>query len=82
VIPFADGGATDAGNLQLRCRAHNAFEAERWSGPGEEDLLHEAGGGPSNRPTCAEHWRSVGTGGHFRAIRTDRTVALRSGVRS
>ena len=41
VIPFADGGATDAGNLQLRCRAHNAFEAARWSGPGEEDLLRE-----------------------------------------
>ena len=42
VIPFADGGATDAGNLQLRCRAHDAFEAARWSGPGEEDLLREA----------------------------------------
>ena len=41
VIPFADGGATDAGNLQLRCQAHNAFEAERWSGPGEEDLFRE-----------------------------------------
>lgn len=41
VIPFADGGATDASNLQLRCRAHNRFEAERWSGPGEEDLLRE-----------------------------------------
>ena len=41
VIPFADGGATDAGNLQLRCRAHNAYEAERWSGPGEEDLFRE-----------------------------------------
>jgi hypothetical protein len=41
VIPFADGGATDVTNLQLRCRAHNAFEAERWSGPGEEDLVRE-----------------------------------------
>jgi len=41
VIPFADGGATDAGNLQLRCRAHNAFEAHRWSGAGEEELLRE-----------------------------------------
>jgi hypothetical protein len=30
VVPFADGGATDADNLQLRCRAHNAYEAERW----------------------------------------------------
>jgi 5-methylcytosine-specific restriction endonuclease McrA len=32
VVPFADGGATDAANLQLRCRAHNAFEAEAWFG--------------------------------------------------
>jgi HNH endonuclease len=41
VIPFADGGKTDASNLQLRCRAHNGYEAERWSGPREEDLLRE-----------------------------------------
>jgi 5-methylcytosine-specific restriction endonuclease McrA len=33
LVPFADGGATDAANLQLRCRAHNAFEAEKWFGP-------------------------------------------------
>ena len=33
VIPFADGGATDAANLQLRCAAHNAYEAEEWFGP-------------------------------------------------
>jgi hypothetical protein len=33
VVPFADGGATEAENLQLRCRAHNAFEAEAWFGP-------------------------------------------------
>ena len=43
VIPFADGGTTDVSNLQLRCRVHNGFEAERWSGPGEEDLLREVG---------------------------------------
>lgn len=33
VVPFADGGASDATNLQLRCRAHNAYEAEQWFGP-------------------------------------------------
>lgn len=33
VVPFADGGATDTANLQLRCRAHNAYEAEAWFGP-------------------------------------------------
>jgi 5-methylcytosine-specific restriction endonuclease McrA len=27
VVPFAAGGVTDAENLQLRCRAHNAYEA-------------------------------------------------------
>ena len=32
VVPFADGGATGAANLELRCRAHNAFEAEKWFG--------------------------------------------------
>ena len=30
VVPFADGGATTAENLSLRCRAHNGYEAERW----------------------------------------------------
>jgi hypothetical protein len=29
VIPFADGGSTTTDNLQLRCRAHNAFEAKQ-----------------------------------------------------
>lgn len=33
VVPYADGGETVAGNLQLRCRAHNAYEAEKYYGP-------------------------------------------------
>jgi hypothetical protein len=41
VIPFADGGKTDASNLQLRCRVHNGFEAERWSGLSEADVVRE-----------------------------------------
>ena len=31
-LPFADGGPTTADNLELRCPAHNAYEAELWSG--------------------------------------------------
>lgn len=27
VVPFAEGGKTDADNLELRCRHHNAYEA-------------------------------------------------------
>lgn len=43
VVPYAAGGATDADNLQLRCRAHNAYEAEQWFGPlavREESVLY------------------------------------------
>jgi 5-methylcytosine-specific restriction endonuclease McrA len=32
VVPFAAGGATDLGNLQLRCRSHNAHEARLYFG--------------------------------------------------
>jgi hypothetical protein len=30
VVPFADGGAATPDNIQVRCRAHNSFEAEEW----------------------------------------------------
>jgi 5-methylcytosine-specific restriction endonuclease McrA len=32
VMPFAVGGATSVENLQLRCRSHNAYEADRYFG--------------------------------------------------
>jgi hypothetical protein len=32
VVPYADGGAATVKNLQLRCAAHNAYEAALWSG--------------------------------------------------
>ena len=32
VIPFADGGPTTVGNVELRCRSHNAPEARRHFG--------------------------------------------------
>jgi hypothetical protein len=33
VEPFADGGATTAANLQLRCHAHNAYEVTLYFAP-------------------------------------------------
>jgi hypothetical protein len=33
VVPFAAGGLTIATNLELRCRAHNAYEAALWFEP-------------------------------------------------
>jgi hypothetical protein len=32
VVPFAEGGETSARNLELRCRAHNQYEADLWFG--------------------------------------------------
>ena len=43
VVPFADGGAASTANLELRCRRHNAYEAERWFGVREEDVVRERG---------------------------------------
>lgn len=33
VVPFAKGGEATAANIELRCRAHNAYEAELTFGP-------------------------------------------------
>ena len=32
VIPFAEGGAATTTNIELRCRAHNAYEAQQHFG--------------------------------------------------
>jgi len=32
VLPFAEGGDTSVSNLELRCRAHNQYEASLWFG--------------------------------------------------
>jgi hypothetical protein len=29
-MPYADGGETSVENLELRCRPHNAYEAEKY----------------------------------------------------
>ena len=44
VVPYAEGGATVAENLELRCRAHNIYEAEQYFGPRLPLLAREAGG--------------------------------------
>jgi hypothetical protein len=35
VIPYAAGGQPTIDNIQLRCRAHNGYEAEQFYGPGK-----------------------------------------------
>ena len=40
VVPYADGGTASEENIQLRCRAHNQYEADQWFG-GSNLLLRE-----------------------------------------
>jgi hypothetical protein len=45
VVPFAAGGGTTAANLELRCRAHNQYEAELFFGHREPPpMVREARG--------------------------------------
>ena len=53
VVPFAEGGAATVDNIQLRCRAHNAYEAEQWFSVSREPkprfaVVEELGPGPSS----------------------------------
>ena len=41
VVPYADGGETSAANLELRCRAHNQYEMDLWSGATQPPCVRE-----------------------------------------
>jgi hypothetical protein len=41
VVPFASGGSTTADNLELRCAAHNRYEAEQYFGGGMPMFVKE-----------------------------------------
>jgi hypothetical protein len=41
VVPYAAGGATTAENLELRCAAHNRYEAEQYFGRGFPMFVRE-----------------------------------------
>ena len=53
VRPYADGGATVVENLELRCRAHNLHEAERYFGSTLPLLAREAR--PPSYCACGSH---------------------------
>ena len=62
--PFAAGGETTVGNLELRCRVHNAYEAELFFGPFVAREAHECYGittrsGPSWMVGLSQLRRSI-----------------------
>lgn len=44
VVPFAAGGETSTANLELRCRAHNQYEAQMYFGPMQAPVVRERRG--------------------------------------
>ena len=44
VVPYAAGGLPSAENIQLRCRAHNGYEADLFHGPGKRRRRGGGGG--------------------------------------
>jgi hypothetical protein len=52
VVPFAVGGGATVENIQLRCRAHNAYEAELYFGPHrfKGGIVRESGARYGYRP--------------------------------
>jgi hypothetical protein len=41
VLPYAEGGRADIEGIELRCRAHNQYEAALWFGSGQPWLVRE-----------------------------------------
>ena len=44
VVPYAAGGKPTADNIQLRCRAHNGYEADLFYGPGKRRTRRDGTG--------------------------------------
>src|SRR5262249_27517383 len=42
VLPHGDGGEASLANIELRCRAHNAYEADLYFGPSNEAVRNAA----------------------------------------
>jgi hypothetical protein len=64
LVPYAMGGETTVENIQLRCRAHNGYEADLFYGPGPAhgaDLVRES------RPTYDGAVRATRPGPSSRA---------------
>ncbi|HEY5372460.1 MAG TPA: HNH endonuclease [Polyangiaceae bacterium] len=64
IQPWADGGESTAGNLRLRCRAHNQHAVRAHFG---EDLIRNAVA--DSRRTRSPCWPSAARGGSWRRVR-------------
>jgi hypothetical protein len=68
VVPYGEGGQAVVGNVELRCRAHNAYESEQWFGT---SFVREA----SQRAT----WAGTRSGTDFLNHRVDCVWRIRRG---
>ena len=64
LVPFADGGRAVVENIQLRCRAHNQYESERWFGTQDPPVVRER----------------RGVSGWSNSVRTERSLSQIRGI--
>jgi hypothetical protein len=60
IVPFAKGGAATVANIALRCRAHNAYEAEQHFG---SFVLREQAEAYTSVRTESPEWHDIGAEG-------------------
>jgi hypothetical protein len=64
VQPFSAGGDATIDNIQLRCRAHNGYEADLFYGrPGPEQALHDREANPFRNESGPAHRSGPTAGG-------------------
>jgi len=73
VVPYAAGGQPTVDNIQLRCRAHNGYEAEQFYGPGKRQTRGDAV--RDDRTVSSERVTAPGTGPGTSADRDRRVRA-------
>jgi len=73
VVPYAAGGQPTIDNIQLRCRAHNGYEAEQFYGPGKRRTRGDAV--RDDRAVASERMTAPGTGPGTSADRDSRMRA-------
>ncbi len=69
VAPYGAGGEPTADTIQLRCRAHNGYEAERYFGRRKPPVVREARASYSPPPEQQRPSSRLGIGGH--SVRTE-----------
>jgi hypothetical protein len=58
IVPYAAGGRATVDNIQLRCRAHNGYEVDRFFGPGNRYARERTGEATRSGTSSGGPWKA------------------------